>query len=205
MIIRRPYAFLIKHFKIIHIILLVIGGFILLKNSSISSYIKDFVTYGVYDSMNNPITKYIPIYLFIILIAMSVLNITAVFLLKYKDKPWKLYLIPTITYLGLMILYALLLLYFNGYNGVFERTQIGLYKDLLNIFTITQLPSLIIYLVRCLGLDLKKFNFQNDDEFLELDEKDRMELEINVNVDKESIKRVFRRFKRNAGDRKSVV
>ncbi len=199
MIIKRPYAFLIKHFKIIHVILLVICSFILFKNSTITTFVNDFTNYGVYDSMNNPITKYIPIYLFILLFVVSILNTIVVLLLKYKDKPWKLYLFPTITYIGLIIMYSLILVYFNGYNGVFERTQVSLYKDLLNLLSIFQLPSLLVYLIRVLGLDLKKFNFQNDAEYLELDEKDQMELEININIDKASFKRTFRRFKRNLG------
>ncbi len=199
MIIKRPYAFLIKHFKIIHIIMLIMGAFVLLINSSITSFIKDFVTYGVYDVMNNPITKHIPVYLFLILIVLGILNLIVISLLRYKDKPWKLYLVPAITYIGLISIYILILLYFNGYTGNFQRTQVSLYRDLLNILSILQIPSLLIFLVRCLGLDLKKFNFQNDQEFLELDEKDQMEIEINIDVDKESIKRVFRRFKRNLG------
>ena len=199
MIIKKPYAFLIKHFKLIHIILFVIGTFLLLRNSMITGFIKEFVTYGVYDSMNDPISKYIPIYLFVILFVICILNTITVLLLKYKEKPWKLYLVPTITYLGLMIMYFLLILYFTGYDGILERTQIRLYKDLLSLLTIAQIPSILIYLMRCLGLDLKKFNFQADQEYLELDEKDQMELEININVDKASIKRVFRKVKRHLG------
>lgn len=197
MIIKKPYIFLIKHFRKIHILLLILSVFILIKHLPISSFITEFVNLGVYDSMNNPISNYIPGYEFLILFITLAINILLIGLLKYKEKPWKMYLIPIITYGLMIIVYFLVITYFNSYNGVLERTQISLYRDLINIFSLLQLPCLAVYLIRCIGLDLKKFNFNLDQEYLELSEDDQVELEINIDIDKASIKRVSKRVLRH--------
>ena len=197
MIIKKPYIFLIKHFRKIHIFLLILGIFILIKHLPISTFITEFVDLGVYDSMNNPISKYIPGYEFLILFITLIINLLLIGLLKYKEKPWKMYLIPIATYSLMILVYFLVVTYFNSYNGVLERTQISLYRDLINIFSLLQLPCLGIYLFRCIGLDLKKFNFNLDQEFLELTDDDQVELEINVDIDKAAVKRVGKRVLRH--------
>ena len=197
MIIKKPYIFLIKHFRKIHILLLILGLFILIKHLPISSFITEFVNLGVYDSMNNPISNIIPGYVFLLLFITLIINILLIGLLKYKEKPWKMYLIPIITYGLMIIVYFLVITYFNSYNGVLERTQISLYRDLINIFSLLQLPCLVVYLFRCIGLDLKKFNFNLDKEYLELSDDDQVELEINIDIDKASIKRVSKRVLRH--------
>ena len=49
MIIRKPYAFLIKNFRKIHIALLLIGLFILYKTIDTVGFVNDFMQYGIYD------------------------------------------------------------------------------------------------------------------------------------------------------------
>ena len=53
--------------------------------------------------------------------------------------------------------------------------------------------------MRTFGLDIKKFNFNMDEEFLELSEADREEFEIRLDIDKNTFKRGFRRLLRNLG------
>ena len=69
MIIKKPYIFLIKHFRQIHIFLLVMGLFIYIKHTSLVTFIRDFMEYTAYDPTTDPISKYIPFwYLLIVLI-----------------------------------------------------------------------------------------------------------------------------------------
>ena len=44
MIVKKPYAFLIKHFRIIHGILFVLLGYIMLKSADISSFFSDYAS-----------------------------------------------------------------------------------------------------------------------------------------------------------------
>ena len=48
MIFRKPYAFLIKNFRKIHVVLLILCGFILYKTIQLSEFIKEFITYVSY-------------------------------------------------------------------------------------------------------------------------------------------------------------
>ena len=87
MIIRKPYAFLIKHFRKIHIFMFLLCAYIYYKTIKLSSFINEFMDLFSYDSYNEPISKYtgfLPMLALILLIAASV---SLIVLLKHKDKP----------------------------------------------------------------------------------------------------------------------
>ena len=110
MIIRKPYAFLIKHFKKIHIILLFLSAFIYYKHLQITSFVNEFMRLETYDMYNEPITNYVsflPIFSMILLFLGSILLII---LLRHKKKPWKLYIVPAFTYIFMVIVFLLFLL-----------------------------------------------------------------------------------------------
>jgi len=197
MIIRRPYIFFIKNFKKIHILLLILSIIVFLKQSNISAFIKEFLNLKTYDATNFPITKYIPTYLILIVLVLFIVCLILTIILKKKNKPWKLYLIPTITYSVLLLMYLILRSYFQAYAGADNTAEVNFYRDILFFTTIFQYPTLLIFLIRILGLDLRKFNFKTDEEYLELDEDDQEEVEISFNFDKETIRRVFNRTVRN--------
>ena len=101
MIIRKPYAFLIKNFKKIHVVLLVLSIFVLFKLTGVSSFVNDFMRYGIYDTYGDPITAHIT---FLLRLAVFILGLGSgalIFLLRHKKKPWKAYLIPFIEYVAL--------------------------------------------------------------------------------------------------------
>lgn len=199
MIIRKPYAFLIKNFKKIHIFLFLLCGYILYKTTQLSSFVNEFLDLGTYDAYTEPVSRYITFLAYISLILIVASAVTILILLRKKDKPWKMYLIPIITYTGLLITFIMTSNFFATYTGAVETTGIRAIRDIIFILTIPQYVTFIILLIRILGLDLNKFDFKSDEEFLELSESDRDEMEININIDKASFKRLIRRLKRNAG------
>ena len=199
MIIRKPYAFLIKHFRKIHIFMFLLCAYIYYKTITLSSFINEFMDLFSYDSYNEPISKYtgfLPMLALILLIASSAVLII---LLKHKDKPWKTYLLPMVEYTALFLTFIFTAGYFNSYTGSSETTTIRAIRDIIFILTIPQYATFILLGIRILGVDLKKFDFKTDKEYLELSESDREEIEINIDIDKESIKRTFKRLKRNLG------
>lgn len=197
MIIRKPYTFFIKYFKRIHIALLVIGLFIYFRFSRVVSFLNEYIDLGVYDKTNDPISRYIPIYLQFIILVVAAICFIFILLLKRKNKPWKLYLIPFITYFAMFLVNILISSYFSSFSGAYERSQIAIYKDIMIFVNILQFPSLILFVVRILGVDIKKFNFQLDKEYLELSQEDQGEFEINIDFDKHSIERFGRKILRN--------
>ena len=76
MIFRKPYAFLIKNFRKIHIVLLLLCAFIYYKTMELTSFINEFATYLSYDPYLEPITKYtsIAFYIVILIIIQVLIN-----------------------------------------------------------------------------------------------------------------------------------
>lgn len=197
MIIRKPYAFLIKNFKKVHIALLIIAIYIYYKTTQTYSFVNEFISLGVYDSFNEPISKYISFLAIICLILLILGSLSLTLLLKRKDKPWKLYLVPAVQYALLFIAFMSVRSFFKSYTGTELTTSIRAWKDLLLISQAVQFGIFIIFIIRIFGVDLNKFNFKMDEEYLELEQSDKEELEININIDKNAFKRVFKRTIRN--------
>lgn len=197
MIIRKPYAFLIKNFKKIHVVLLVLSIFVLFKLTGVSSFVNDFMRYGIYDTYGDPITAHIT---FLLRLAVFILGLGSgalIFLLRHKKKPWKAYLIPFIEYVALFFVLMMIKSFFDGYSPEVETTDLRMSRDLLILFLVVQVPAIAVFVVRTFGLDLKKFNFNSDEEFLQLSEEDREEFEISLDFDTNSLIRLGKRLWRN--------
>ena len=197
MIFRKPYAFLIKNFKKIHIFLLLISLFVAYKLIGVSTFVSEFMNLGIYDVYNDPITNYITFFtLFGVLVL--IIGVSALLLLlRYKNKPWKIYLFTLIEYVALFFVLNMIKGFFSGYTNDIATTDLRMSRDLLMIFIFLQIPAIGIFGMRVFGIDIQKFNFNSDQEFLELKEEDQEEFEININIDKNSFKRLYKRLFRN--------
>ncbi len=196
MIIRKPYAFLIKNFKKIHVALLLLSLFVVYKLFDVNSYVSEFMRLGTYDMFGDPISKHITFWLRFSIFLLIVGTGFILFLLRHKKKPWKVYLIPIIEYAALFLVLSMIASFFSGYSSSVSTKDLRLSRDLLLIFLIGQVPTIFIYIMRVFGLDMNKFQFNFDQEFLELDEKDREEVEIGIDIDKHSIIRWFKKTHR---------
>lgn len=197
MIIRKPYAFLIKNFRKIHLLLLVISIFVTYRLIDINSYVNEFMRLGTYDVFDNPISKHINGLLNFSIILLIAGSLSLLILLRYKQKPWKIYLVPVIEYTLLIMVLSMIKGFFDGYTSTVDMADLRLTQDLLVISLASQIANIAIFTIRLLGLDLNKFQFNFDKEFLELSDSDREEIEIGVNFDKRSFARVYRRTLRN--------
>lgn len=197
MIIRKPYAFLIRHFRKIHILLLVLCGFIYYKNMQLTSFIAEFMNLQTYDAYAEPIGKYVSLGALLSMVIIIIGSLLLLILLRHKKKPWKLYILPIAEYFLILMTFIAAKGFFDSYTGNLETAAIRAIRDFMTIATVIQYPTMIVFLIRILGVDLNKFNFQMDQEYLELNQEDREELEINVEFDKESLKRGVKRLTRN--------
>lgn len=197
MIIRKPYAFLIKNFKKIHVFLLILSLYVLYKIIDVNNFLNEFMRLGTYDFFKDPITNHITLLLTLSIFLLIIGSGSILFLLNHKKKPWKIYLIPVIQYFILLLVLGVIKSFFKTYSVDVETTDLRMAKDLLAIFLIVQLPVIGIYVMRVFGLDIKKFNFNSDQEFLELSEEDREEIEIGITVDKNTFIRGFKKLIRH--------
>ena len=199
MIIRKPYAFLIKNFRKIHIVLLIIGLFLFYKTIDVARFVNDFMSFGVYDAYVNPISKHITGIMRFSIILMIVGSTSLALLLRHKQKPWKEYIFPAALYLLLFFTVGMIKSFFNSYTELVDTANLRLSRDLLLLFLFAQLPALVFFASRVLGFDIKRFHFNQDLEQLELSDEDREEIEIGLKVDKYTFIRWWRKFKRNVG------
>ncbi len=195
MIIRKPYAFLIKNFRKVHLVLLLLSFLVFRANLQVNAFLKEFVTDQFY---NTPISDYLNIITYIALIFMLVVIGLLIYLLRQKGKPWKMYLVLAIIYFLVFVVFLSNTMYFIGFsNSDFNIQSAIMLRDLTFIVSVPQYVAFIILVIRILGIDLEKFDFSHDAEFLEIQDSDKEEVEINFEFDKHIIFRLWQKLLRN--------
>ena len=197
MIIRKPYAFLIKNFRKIHIVLLILSIYLAYRIFDVNRFVNEFMRLETYDLYADPVSHHITFIMNISIIIMVVGSAALLLLLRHKNKPWKVYLLPFLNYVALFFILSIIKNFFKTYTLSVEATDLRFSRDLLFAFISVQFPVIGLFLVRSIGLDINKFNFNMDQEFLELSDEDREEIEISLDVDVNTFKRLYRKLLRN--------
>ena len=192
MVLRKPYAFLIKHFRSINFALFVLVTFMLVRVLKLYSFIKDYLNTGIYNTALIPITDYINVYIYLVLIFILLVSGVLAFLLKKKEKPIKIYVYIILVSILTLILFIFVHNYFTftvskGYNEQMAR----LIRDLILIQSFFYYPTLLVLLIRFIGIDLNNFGFREDKELL-ASEEDREEVEVEVTFDKHRYIRIIK-------------
>ena len=197
MILRKPYAFLIKHFRLIHLIITFIFGYVALKNRSVYLFIKTVIN-DTTNRYNAPM--YIDYGTFFFIVLALILCFLVSWLLKYKDKPRRLYKFTIVTYIVISIFMFILFSYMGTFTStVMEQKTIRLYRDILTITLLFQYYVVFVMLIRGLGFDIKKFDFNRDMHELNLSDEDSEEVEVNTHIDTTNVMRMARKSKREFG------
>ena len=190
MIIRKPYAFLIKHFKLIHFVMLVLSIYIVNRANIIFNFFNEYVTTRQVSSAEYISSNYLPLFLFISSILIITLSIIIFILLKQKDKPKLLYIIIIIYYI-LFIIFLIIAgmvistIYIEGLSPQLSR----IYRDISLIALIIQIIFIVLIAIRAVGFDIKKFHFGEDLQELQIEVTDNEEIEITSGIDFDKISR----------------
>ncbi len=193
MVLRKPYAFLIRNFKKINVLLLALVIFIAYKDISMYGFLRDYANTAIYNSALDSISNYSNIWALLALFLIVFISAVLAYLLKYKNKPYAFYIYMTVSNLLTLIVFLYMRYYFS--SGVYSGYSMEASRNLMYVTLVTVLPyavSILLLLVRSVGLDLKKFGFNEDKEFLETNEEDREEVEVEVAFDKDIFIRQFR-------------
>lgn len=194
MILRKPYALLIKYFKVIHLFVCLLIGYLIYKTSHVlnffntyASTVESVVGQSTIKSLLNGVSIFIPLLIVIISVAI-------IYLMRYKKKPVLFYIITILTYLFTTgVFYFTKGVLNDMYIQVVDIRIVLLVRDCITAVMILEWFTLIIFAVRTTGFDIKKFNFGQDLEELNIDAKDREEFELNIEIDTDKLKRGWNR------------
>ena len=169
MVLRKPYAFLIKHFQKINMILLALVAFVFYRTTKLHQFINRYYNTGIYNNDLDNISNYVNLTVIAAFILVILLSGTLLYLLKRKDKP----IISYALILGVNIAVLIFFLYnknfftYKAQEG-FNTVGVKLISDISLITVIPYYILIFILIIRSIGLDLKNFGFQEDKEFLEI-------------------------------------
>ena len=209
MILRKPYAFIIKHFKLLHLILTVLLGISIYRVNYISSFLKDYLSspivfnrYSVESYMTSSnisdligrLDTLFPLYVFILPLITILVTLIILFILYNKKKPYLLYIVIIVYSISLLIAYAITYSLTGDMQTTLVDTRLtNIVKDLMSIATIIGVLITIFTLIRATGFDIKRFNFVKDLQELDINEKDNEEFEVELNIDSNVIRRNIRK------------
>ncbi len=191
MVLRRPYAFLIKHFKKIHLVLFFIMLYITYKGKNLLDFYNGYLSNKVSLISSN---DYISFLLYFVIILTVIILFAVYYLMRYKKKPRLTYILLMIGYLALLIVF----IYAKSNLKILEvevidTKTVRLVRDIVRIAYWAQVLSLFPILVRALGFNIKKFDFDKDLVGLNATASDSEEVEVNINVNTHIIEQKSRR------------
>ena len=192
MILKKPYAFIIKHFRLIHLMMLACLAYLLMIARDINKLFASLQASStfIYAGAEAYINKSVYYILFIFLFLSGVVF----WLLREKKKPTKLYLF--------LILYGIveIFLFYYEFNllavlqeNVLESDQLILGRDISTICLLPNYILMCICFIRGIGFNLKQFNFSKDVEELEIADVDSAEFEVLIGQNNYKYFRLARR------------
>ena len=198
MVLKKPYGLMIKHFKLLHFILLVLSFLVVFQLRPLMSFFNEFIANGyTVTVVDNMAGAYINFLVYISLLLMVGLLTMLLILLKYKNKPNKIYLFAIIYYIILFISIIIASgLLTSLEEALWSTSSARLYRDIATIVTLPQYFFIPFWLIRALGFNIKQFNFQSDLAELNLSQADSEEIEISLGFETYKYRRIFNRIKR---------
>ncbi len=190
MVFRKPYAFLIKHFKLLHVILTGVVIYLIIRMTGTISFINDYLNANVklisleqFESAYNALDFVFPV----IVLLFSVILF---FVMTLKKKPNKFYMY------AMLIALVTLILNVYGYYTLRSLTEVWLKANRLSMLSDFYVFALVANVVLCamsasraIGFNIGRFDFNNDISQFDLSEEDSAEFEVSVDFDIDVIKR----------------
>lgn len=194
MILRKPYAFFIKFFKFFHLIIFALSSILLYRTSLVYNFIKEFCK-----SSPNVIGKDLvsPLFVwwaYVLIFVILAVNILIIVILIRKVKPYMYYIFNIGLYIFVMVVFLVSHRVIGNMQTMLVATKTTLaIRDFLNLARLFQTVSVIFYLIRATGFDIKKFDFVRDLHGMDISEEDSEEIEVSVEFERNVFIRNFRK------------
>lgn len=196
MILRKPYKFLIKHFKLIHLLLFLPILYLIISTNEIHQFFKAYIANNyTYSHAGNLAGSYISIFMYLGALLIIGIALIIYYLMRQKKKNTKLYI-------GIIVYYLILFVSLTIFHGILSNLEIAdieaktarAYRDLSLIVILPQYFFAFYSIFRGLGFDIKSFKFELDLKDLDINEEDNEEFEFVLGVETYKYKRTARRF-----------
>lgn len=199
MVIKKPYAFLIKNFRLIHAVLFVLVGYLGLKSFALYEFFQDYAVNHYFVNSVDLAAQYINFAMFGVIILIMLVSALIFFILSLKNKDRKFYVFIVLYYI---FLFMFLLYDFSVLQGlqtsVLTVESVRAIRDVNLIALLPQIVFITMCLGRAIGFNIKQFDFKKDLEELEIDTKDYEEVELTFGKSNYKIARSFRKTLRLA-------
>ena len=189
MILRKPYAFFIKIFKPIHLFMAVLTTYLIFNTNKILSFFSEYI-HSSNDVVGRAIREELILNsLYVIPIVIILFSLIFIGIIFSKKKTVVFYIINVLAFLIVLII----TIYISNFLAMMEEAIVSikivkLSHDLVLINMIIEVLLFILLLIRGLGLNFKKFNFESDISKLNINESDKEEFELSISVDFNSAK-----------------
>ncbi len=194
MILRKPYAILIKNFKLIHVILTGLMAYLLYKTWNIMQFFSDYFSQGESIVGQDIASSLISFRVYLVIGIIIAGLITVLVLMYLKKKPITYYIYSIITFIFVTVIFVLTKNTIVTMEGQLVSARIArAMSDFVNIAFIAQIIASLMTFVRATGFDIKKFNFVKDLQELDIAVEDNEEFEVDVEVDTDRFKRDLKR------------
>lgn len=195
MILKKPYAFLIKHFRLIHLLLLIPISYLIVKTNAIVNFFRSYVTNNYSTNIVNIAAEHISIFMYLSVLFIIISVIAIYYLMRQKKKTTKLYFFILIYYIVMFVLIGLTFSILTDMEHSLITAQTArAYRDVSFVICLPEYFFFIYTLIRGIGFDIKKFDFANDLKDMEITSIDNEEFEISLNIPGYKAKRTLRRF-----------
>ena len=184
MILRKPYAFFIKLFKPLHLLLAAMIGYLIYLTSNILNFLNSYM-----QSMESVVgqtikSKLISGDLFRIPIMLILFSMFIIAIMVRKKKPITFYVVNIFLYIAIIVITS----YTSSFLGVLEKSIVSiklikLIHDLVLINILIESVTFTFFAVRGMGLNIKKFDFDSELLKFDIEDKDKEEFEFNIEVD----------------------
>ncbi len=195
MVLKKPYAFLIKHFKLIHLILCIPLVYLLIKTGALSSFFRSYVSANYFTNEHNLSGTYINYFMYLSVLIIVLVSFAIYFLMKQKKKDTRFYMFIIVYYIIFLALITITHSMLSSIEDASASAQtVRMYRDVSLLVYLPQFYFAGYSLLRGIGFDIKKFNFEADAKELEISDIDSEEFELVLGANAYKYKRTFRRY-----------
>ena len=193
MIVRKPYAFLIKNFRIIHAFLLILIIFLASKTLNVYSFFSAYVSNRGMSSSED-VSSYITFTMYFIAALILAICALIYFILSLKNKDRKIYFYSIIYYIIMIFVFTILNSTFKSLSTeTLDIESVRVYRDICLMAFLPQVALILIMFTRALGFNIKQFEFKKDLEEMDIEVTDSEEVELSMGSESYRIARFFRK------------